>query len=158
MPKLIPQTLFFGAPSVIYAQINSPKQFFPACIGFLDDGSEFSALKVFRGPWPRSRPQILKYYKNTAFALTFLKSSRQLFAFFPVTRVSNPMELFRKTCSDELFYFGWSKEVPEKPRVSPKILGKERTPSKKKQGKSQKGKSEEIQKAKKGGSGLRRVE
>ena len=28
MPKLIPQTVFFGAPSVIEAEINSPKQFF----------------------------------------------------------------------------------------------------------------------------------
>ena len=38
MPKLIPQTIFFGTPSVIYAQINSPKQFFPACIGSVDNG------------------------------------------------------------------------------------------------------------------------
>ena len=38
MPKLIPQTILFGAPSVIFAQINSPKQFFPACIGSVDDG------------------------------------------------------------------------------------------------------------------------
>ena len=42
MPKLIPQTFFFGAPSVIYAQINSPKQFFPACIGFVDDGKMYT--------------------------------------------------------------------------------------------------------------------
>ena len=39
MPKLIPQTIIFGAPSVIYAQINSPKPFFSACIGFVDDGN-----------------------------------------------------------------------------------------------------------------------
>ena len=39
MPKLIPQTFFFGTPSVIFAQINSPKHFFPACIGFVDDGN-----------------------------------------------------------------------------------------------------------------------
>ena len=38
MPKLIPQTFYFGAPSVIYARINSPNQSFPACIGSVDDG------------------------------------------------------------------------------------------------------------------------
>ena len=47
MPKLIPQTLFFGAPSVIYAQINSPKQFFPACIGFVDDGKKTLMSVIF---------------------------------------------------------------------------------------------------------------
>ena len=39
MPKIIPQTILFGTPSVIYARINSPKQFFPACIGSVDDGN-----------------------------------------------------------------------------------------------------------------------
>ena len=38
MPKLIPQTISFGAPSVRYAQINSRDQIFSACIGFLDNG------------------------------------------------------------------------------------------------------------------------
>ena len=38
MPKLIPQTFFFGTPSVRYAQSNSLKQFFLACIGFVDNG------------------------------------------------------------------------------------------------------------------------
>ena len=46
MPKLIPQTFFFGAPSVIYARINSPKQFFPACIGSVDDGRKPDAPKT----------------------------------------------------------------------------------------------------------------
>ena len=38
MPKILPQTNFFSAPSVIYAQINSLKKVFPACIGSVDDG------------------------------------------------------------------------------------------------------------------------
>ena len=38
MPKSIPQAIFFGAPSVIYAHINSPTQYFPAYIGLVDNG------------------------------------------------------------------------------------------------------------------------
>ena len=38
MPKLIPQTFFFDAPLVRYAQTNPPKPNFPACIGCVDDG------------------------------------------------------------------------------------------------------------------------
>ena len=57
-----------------------------------------------RGPNPHPKSRNTK--KHRVYTNFFEKFSRTC-AFFPVTRVRNQRRLFRKTCSDELFYFGW---------------------------------------------------
>ena len=53
---------------------------------------------------PTQNPEIPK---NTLFTRTFLKSSRELLAPSLWHELGTQQKLFRKTSSDELFYFGW---------------------------------------------------
>ena len=62
MPKLIPQINYFGALSVINARINSPKHFFPACIGSVDDGMVSAELDL-------GCPDVHRIYEEPKFCL-----------------------------------------------------------------------------------------
>ena len=68
----IGQRIDLGAPSVIYTQINSPKQN-PACIGFVDNGRERECLKHLFYSVLEGRPTVRGKYlplKLKRFGLT----------------------------------------------------------------------------------------
>ena len=72
---------------------------------------------------PTQNPEIPK--KNAAFTRTFSKSSHELLHSSPLLHESGTQgKLFRKTCSDELFYFGWIfwVEFPPLTTTSPLLL------------------------------------
>ena len=78
----------------------------------------FMAVVVSSAFWKSLRypPKIPKYQKKH-------RKFTRTFAYFPVTRVRNPMEIVqKKTCSDELFYFGWIFWVDFPPLISDILL------------------------------------
>ena len=60
--------------------------------------------RILEAQKPTPNPEIPT--KTVRLRELFEKFART-FAFFPVTRVRKPTEIVQKTCSDELFYFGW---------------------------------------------------
>ena len=102
-----------GAKKLPSEETFSPETSFPfsSTCPLFPCNAGFAKLRKRKFWWfirgPKTHPKSWNTKKNTAFTRTFSKSSRELFPSSLWHESGTQRKLLRKTCSDELFSFGW---------------------------------------------------